>query len=401
MNEYDEIELEQSESEDEHNVNLAVFSMVTKKLIQKQIKLNNTNVQAMIDTGSEITLISKQIARQLKLNMKPYNGAIPVAANGKALPILGEVKVTIKINDNVSAILIKTIVQVIEKLPKHFDVLIGQDILCEAKIEIDCSNGEIKIKREDLEINPDSTDSDSGSESDLSTDSALTETSTDSEQDNLMEALKIDPKMNVVNSCELQLDINPEVDEITTKRFYAVTNEYRDVFAINQEELGRTNLFTHKIDTGDHPPISNPPYQQSAMKREITKDLIEGMLNDNLIVESFSPWSSPVVLVSKKTKDWRLCVDYRKINAITKKDRYPLPDINTSLDCLQGSQYFSLLDLRSGYHQVELNPEDRQKTSFCTAGGLWEYKVMPFGLCNAPATFQRLMDVCLSGLKWA
>ena len=94
----------------------------------------------------------------------------------------------------------------------------------------------------------------------------------------------------------------------------------------------------------------------------------------------------------------RFCVDYRKLNAVTRKDAYPIPRIDDTLDNLAGSQWFSTLDLISGYWQVELN--DRQKTAFSSPDGLFEFNVMPFGLCNAPATFQRLMDRMLAGMNW-
>ena len=94
-----------------------------------------------------------------------------------------------------------------------------------------------------------------------------------------------------------------------------------------------------------------------------------------------------------------LC-DYRKVNSVTRKDAYPLPRIDDTLDTLAGSQLFSTLDLISGYWQVEVDSKDREKTAFCTPLGLFEFRVMPFGLCNAPATFQRLMDLVLAGLQW-
>ena len=93
-------------------------------------------------------------------------------------------------------------------------------------------------------------------------------------------------------------------------------------------------------------------------------------------------------------------MDYRKLNAVTRKDAYPLPRIDDTLDSLRNSKWFSTLDLTSGYWQVEVNPEDCSKTAFCTSEGLFEFKVMPFGLCNVPATFQKLMDLVLSGLQW-
>ena len=111
-------------------------------------------------------------------------------------------------------------------------------------------------------------------------------------------------------------------------------------------------------------------------------------------------WSSPVVLVRKKDQSWRLCVDYRRLNAVTRKDAYPLPRIDDSLDALSGSIFFSTLDLVSGYWQVPLDEEAQQRSAFVTRGGLWRWKVLPFGLTSAPATFERLMERVLKGLQW-
>lgn len=123
-------------------------------------------------------------------------------------------------------------------------------------------------------------------------------------------------------------------------------------------------------------------------------------METGLIVPSNSQWTSPVVVVEKKNGKKRLCVDYRKLNRVTKKDCYPLPRIDDMLETLQGSQWFSSLDLASGFWQVELDPKDREKTTFITRFGTYEFTVMPFGLCNAPATFQRLMDTVLRDILW-
>ena len=121
------------------------------------------------------------------------------------------------------------------------------------------------------------------------------------------------------------------------------------------------------------------------------------MCQQEVIEPSDSPWSSPVVLVRKWDESLRFCVDYRKPNTITKKDCYPLPRVNNLLDSLGDAQWFFTLDLQSRYWQVEVDPTDREKTAFTTQH---EFRVMPFGLCNAPSTFQCLMELVLVGLNW-
>ena len=175
---------------------------------------------------------------------------------------------------------------------------------------------------------------------------------------------------------------------------------YADVFADFPDDVGRTTMIQHRIHTGDAAPIRQHPRRIPAARQEQAQSLVHEMLNKDTILPSNSPWASPIVLVQKKNGTLRFCVDYRKLNAVTRKDAFPLPRVDDTLDTLADSRWFSTLDLISGYWQVEVHPEDREKTAFCTPEGLFEFKVMPFGLCNAPATFQRLMNSVLSGLPW-
>jgi hypothetical protein len=124
--------------------------------------------------------------------------------------------------------------------------------------------------------------------------------------------------------------------------------------------------------------------------------MLDDMKGKGMVEESESPWSSPVVLVRKKNGDFSLCVDYRKLKNATIKDCFPLPKIDDTLDTLAGAKWFSTLDLKSGYWQV--HPDDKEKTAFSTGQGLWQFTVMPFGLCNAPVTFERLVESILRGL---
>ncbi|UYV71409.1 hypothetical protein LAZ67_8003042, partial [Cordylochernes scorpioides] len=209
--------------------------------------------------------------------------------------------------------------------------------------------------------------------------------------------INVSREIEVEENKEPRFQINENLSPKEQKELKQVLERYGDLFS---SRLGRTNLAKHRIDTEDAKPIKHKPYRVSAKERDIIKEQIDEMLTEGIIRPSSSPWSFPVILVKKRDGKYRFCVDYRKLNNVTVKDVYPIPRIDEVMDTLQGSTHFSAIDLRSGYWQVEVEERDKEKTAFTTAHGLYEFNVMPFGLCNAPATFERNMENMLGNLRW-
>jgi hypothetical protein len=179
--------------------------------------------------------------------------------------------------------------------------------------------------------------------------------------------------------------LEPEQQEAFDK----LINKYQDIFAEGIDQLGRTNITKHKIEIEDNTkPIKQQYYRTNPITSKFIKEKVDRLLEQGLIKPSQGAWASPVVMVKKKDGKLRFCIDYRKLNSVTKKDAYPIPRIDDMLSKLGGAEWFTTLDLASGYWQVEMDPESQDKTAFTTEFGIYEFTIMPFGLTNAPATFQ-------------
>lgn len=177
-----------------------------------------------------------------------------------------------------------------------------------------------------------------------------------------------------------------------------------DVFASHKSDLGRTHLVKHTIETGDEPPVRDPPRRLPMAQTEEVHKQVKTLYEQGIISPSNGQWASNIVMVKKKDETWRMCIDYRELNLKTKNtDPYMLPRIDETLDRLSDAKYFSILDLLMGFHQVELDESSKEKTGFQVPRmypSHWKFEYMPFGLTGAPRTFQRLIDKMLGELPF-
>jgi transposase InsO family protein len=209
---------------------------------------------------------------------------------------------------------------------------------------------------------------------------------------------------------EVEREVNQEeimTEEVVTdligeekNQLVVLINDYKDLVARNMRQIGCTNKMKMKIELTSNAPIYYRPYRLSHSERNQVKEVVDELMRSDIVEDSSSPFASPVLLVKKKTGDVRLCIDYRAVNKVTVKDHYPIPLIDDQIDRMNDKIYFTSLDLRSGYYQVELDADSRNKTAFITPDGHYQFKRMPFGLCNAPSLFQRLINVVLGNLRY-
>jgi transposase InsO family protein len=265
-----------------------------------------------------------------------------------------------------------------------------------------CDLQEVKVLREASLFNPSEPEKEKGNQLNKDKEKHSPLTSLFAQQQSAPENENIDSKCK---GQRIQQDFGVDIEDSDLSnqqkdKLYDVFAKWEAIFPKGPNDIGHTTAVKHKIDLNDNTPFKEtcrriPP----AVYNEV-KEHLKDMLEIGAIRESNSSWSSNVVIVRKKDGTIRFCIDFRKLNQRTKKDAYAIPRIDETLHLLAGSKYFSKLDLKSGYWQVELEEADKEKTAFQVAGiGFFEANRMPFGLCNAPATFQRLMEKCMGELN--
>ena len=192
------------------------------------------------------------------------------------------------------------------------------------------------------------------------------------------------------------------LNESQKESMQSLLQEYSTQFSGSSHDLGSCSIEQHTIKLkSDCQPVKQRPYRIPFAKREFAVKEIKLMAEKKLIEPSYSAWCSPAVLVPKCDGSTRFCIDYRRLNAVTLPDSHPLPRIDDTLSALDGAKWFSTLDLRSGYHQLEILPQDRPLTALTIPGsGLWQFRVLPFGLINAPSVFERVLERLMAGMTY-
>ena len=202
---------------------------------------------------------------------------------------------------------------------------------------------------------------------------------------------------------EAKLDFSTiEVGDMSMEdkaQLVALLERMANCFSASDTDLGLTHLGEMRIHLMSDRPVHYRPYRLAQVERAKVREKIQSLLASGVIRESESEYASPIILIPKKNGDVRMCVDYRALNRSTVKDRYPMPLVSDQLDRLAGKCYFTTLDLAQGYHQVPMHPDSVPKTAFVTPDGHYEYLRVPFGLANAPAVFQRVINKMLGDLQ--
>lgn len=210
--------------------------------------------------------------------------------------------------------------------------------------------------------------------------------------------LELDPQLDQVDAVidKLTKHINNNQDRLDLVH---ILQEARLTFDTSKATQARITIH-HTIPTADAQPTSVRPFYKTPQQREVLHKEVEKLLYDKVIRESTSPWASPVILKKKPDGTYRFLVDFRRLNAVTKKDAYPQPTTEELLNRLAGHRFFTKLDLKSGYFQIPISEADKEKTAFVTQDGLYEFNVLAQGLMNAPPTFQRVMNNLIATGRW-
>ena len=366
------------------------------------ISIDTWRGKAIVDTGASYTLIHEYLWMELKgskAELQPWAEGPLYLANGEATTPIGWENLSVELQGQVSTL--PTVVLGSEALA--YGMVLGLDFICSVGMIINVADKVYSFKSNPPVTYP------------FQPGSAHPPGKRAHENQSDIQTSKTNPLWNISLISSVPppiLSLEPVRMEAQDYINLAVSDAHlqdgekkqlRQLLESNPQvctnQPGKTDILQHTIYTTNCVPIKQRPYRMNPGKQAIVKDQLRDMIAAGVVEPSYSAWASPVVLPPKKDGGHRFCVDFRKVNAVTETDAYPLPNINEILESLSGASLFSTIDLNSGYWQVPMDPCSKAKTAFVTHSGLYHFNVMPFGLKNAPATFQRLMEKVLEGLR--
>ena len=344
-----------------------------------QGKLNGRECAFIVDTGATRTIISQAMLKKSGVGINTRGSVYIRSISGERLPVEGEALVAMDVGDGCIRNQSVLVAQIPEDCVLGLDFLVAHDcVIYPARESVTIGSNHLKTADVWGAVYTEIAGIDEECQELCSTNMAAgEETGADGD---------CPPHIRGLWQ-ETMKDLTEQEKEVAGK----LLMQYSNVFANDGADMGCIKNCTHSIDVGNSPPIKQSPRRIPPHRLEEVEKLVEDMEANNVIEPSNSPWASPIVLVKKKDGSTRFCIDYRKLNSVTRRDSHPMPRIAELVGALEGSTWFSSLDLQSGYWQIPMAAQDKEKTAFCTPRGLWQFKVMPFGLCNAPSTFQRAM----------
>lgn len=382
-----------------HEINKTEPDEESSERMYIKCNVGETEIFALVDTGASHTVISTELMERLrksgtKLNLRD---ADVILADGSEVPIIGTAVVPITLPSNSwtgTCVIMKNTANVIT---------LGMNTIMGLKMIIDPANKTIRtatrkglVKLEVYHCD------DAETKKNLKSVKGILVRKDSRNQKFAISSTQMQSIKNI-EDMKLYRDISEENQEIEMK--FRMTDAEIKEFHKNLENWkvkfgkvrGRIKGIKHRIYLERNTlPIKQKYYNCNPATKKILQEQLKELIKKGFVRESKSPWSSPVLLTKKKTGDFRMCIDYRKLNEKTKKDAFPLPQINSILQNLKDANYISALDLQSGYHQIELEDDSIEYTAFTVPGaGLYEFTVLPFGLTSAPATFQHSMQVIL------
>lgn len=332
-------------------------------LYERSIIINGRKVKGLIDTGSACTLIRTSVVEKYSMAVTITSDSVLRGFAGQMITSNRSTRCEIRVMDAVAR------VDAIVVSDNHliYDVIVGRDFLEQEHI--------ITVKK--------------GNKLTFKQLPAI----------NVKDENIVDVNYSSIRKDDTITIPTGAISEEARQQGTALLEGFRECISLSMSELGKTDAASLSIRCTSDVPIVYRPYRLAENEKSIVRNITQELLDNDIIRESNSPYASPILLIKKKNGEYRMCVDFRKLNAVTIKDKYPMPLIEEQIDKLGGNKYFTGLDLASGYYQVPMAADSIEKTAFVTPENHYEFLRMPFGLTNAPAVFQRLMDKILGTFK--